>query len=850
MVFIKIMRLVAISILVISTSSRAFSQTNEAVDFLEEVIAVGQPREERVLESSVSVSLLPAENVVDFAPRDTAEIFRTLPGVRAESSGGRNANLTVRGIPLATGGSKFMQIHEDGLPVVEFGDINFGNQDNWLAFDYAIEKIESIRGGSASTFASNSPGGIINLVSKTGEDEGGSVGFTLGADYEEYRADFEYGGPINDELRFHIGGFVRTGEGVRETGFNGYEGGQIKANITRDFDNGYLRLYFKHLDDRVSSMIDVPIRISGGGSFEPVPGFNAAKQNLFPVFTQSLSTFDSQGNPVQRDTTEGIKSTVDAFGLEAEFELADGWLMTNKFRVSDISGGTILPFADSFGGTIGPQPILSAQDMGDLLCSGASDSNGTPIDCSAGVTVTLANGPNAGMLPSDLLFLNLFFDTTVNDLGLTVNDLKFTKDMDNATVSFGLYTSRQNIDTSWNSWQARIQTVSGASQDVTVVANANNDVLVDTGVWTPAFLSQEWDLDYMTVAPYINFGWDVSDALSFDISVRRNTVDANGQRIAICCGGTEDFDLNQNGIIEPIEDADATSVFFGGGHIVLNNFSATPQRVNYKESETSFSIGGNYLLNDDSAIFARFSRGHRALADRLLQQSAFTGTGGATPVTIPAPLNPDGSLVDSSAAFDEVEQLEVGYKLSGSNFNLFATLFDTTTDDANADFVNNQVFVRTYEATGIELEGGFQAGGFSVMGNLTWTDAEIVDDIGQPRFEGNTPRRQADLIYTITPRYTGRRFDIGATLQGSSEYFLADENLLKQEAYVLVHAFGSYTISDVLSVSLNINNLTDEFIVTEVETGDIRNGLINQGDFVRGRPVQARSTSITLKYAF
>ena len=40
--------------------------------------------------------------------------------------------------------------------------------------------IETIRGGSASTFASNSPGGVINLISKTGEVEGGAAQFTEG----------------------------------------------------------------------------------------------------------------------------------------------------------------------------------------------------------------------------------------------------------------------------------------------------------------------------------------------------------------------------------------------------------------------------------------------------------------------------------------------------------------------------------------------------------------------------------------------------------------------------------------------------------------------------------------------
>ena len=110
-------------------ASDALAQDDEVI---EEVIVTGVPRGGATkLEASVSVSALPAEEMMNFAPRSTAEIFRSLPGIRAESSGGGgNANMTIRGIPLATGGSKYMQIHEDGLPVTEYGDINFGNTDN------------------------------------------------------------------------------------------------------------------------------------------------------------------------------------------------------------------------------------------------------------------------------------------------------------------------------------------------------------------------------------------------------------------------------------------------------------------------------------------------------------------------------------------------------------------------------------------------------------------------------------------------------------------------------------------------------------------------------------------------
>ncbi|MEN8800614.1 MAG: Plug domain-containing protein, partial [Thiogranum sp.] len=103
----------AIAAILALPATNGFAQEQEEV--IEEIITTGVPRGGATkLEASVSVSSLPAEEMVNFAPRSTAELFRSLPGIRAESSGGGgNANMTIRGIPLATGGSKYMQIHED-----------------------------------------------------------------------------------------------------------------------------------------------------------------------------------------------------------------------------------------------------------------------------------------------------------------------------------------------------------------------------------------------------------------------------------------------------------------------------------------------------------------------------------------------------------------------------------------------------------------------------------------------------------------------------------------------------------------------------------------------------------------
>ena len=845
--------LLAAAVLMALPAGSAIAQDNVDNSVIEEIMVTGVPRGGATkLEASVSVSALPAEDMANLAPRSTAEIFRSLPGIRAESSGGGgNANMTIRGIPLATGGSKYMQIHEDGLPVTEYGDINFGNTDNWLRADWTLDRIEAIRGGSASTFASNSPGGIINMISKTGGEDAGSIGVSFGLDYDEFRTDFEYGGAISDTISYHVGGFFRDGEGVRETGFSGDSGGQIKANLTKEFDDGFLRFYLKHLDDKVTTYLPSAVEVRSGNSFGALPGFDASSQTTHSQQTNNITTFDQFGNPVTRAVSDGIESKVSAFGVEFEKDVTDRLTLNNKFRSSDISGGFISPFTDGFAG--GTDTIAN---KGAALCADASV-GGVSIDCSGGV-IALIDGQAAD--PNQLAYTNLLFDTRIHDLGVVANDLELMWDNgEGLNISGGVYFSNQAIKTSWNSWHTRMQTLDGKnSQNITYIAagagidasGAPVDVtLADNGALTQSVLAWNWDLEYRTVAPYLNVGFDVGDRVTIDASVRYDDVQARGQRLDGCCGGNTPYDLNGNGAVGQFEvqggvitrlDSDAllenpgatSAGFIAGGVRALNENNAAVTNVNYDADNTSYSVGGTFLVTDDSSVFARYSDGGRAVADRLTQ------VGGS--------LNPDGSLTSTTDGFDNVQQLEIGYKHSGSTWNFFATLFDTVTEETQAELTSGLTFVREYDATGIELEGDIDIGDyFTIRGNATWTDAEISKDLNDQSVVGNTPRRQADFIYTIIPEVQLDRIVAGLVLQGSTDFYLQDNNDLKQKGYTLVNLYANWDITDDLTAYVNVNNLTDEFVITESEEGS---GAV--GSIIRARPLSGRSSSIGLTYRF
>ena len=68
------------------------------------VIVTGVAKDTTIFDSSASVSALPEQAIRDLAPRSVNELFRALPGVKSEDTGGdANANIKVRGMPIASG---------------------------------------------------------------------------------------------------------------------------------------------------------------------------------------------------------------------------------------------------------------------------------------------------------------------------------------------------------------------------------------------------------------------------------------------------------------------------------------------------------------------------------------------------------------------------------------------------------------------------------------------------------------------------------------------------------------------------------------------------------------------------
>lgn len=803
---------------VAQTATAAADQGDSGDEIVVTAVARGVNR----LDSSVSVSSVSPEQLQKFAPRSVAELFRQLPGIRSESSGGEgNANIAVRGLPVASGGAKFLQLQEDGLPVLEFGDITFGNADIFLRSDFSVGRIESIRGGSASTFASNSPGGVINLISKTGDTEGGAVQAGLGLDFKEYRLDADYGGKLGDGWRYHVGGFYRQGTGPRDPGYDGNRGGQIKANITRDFGNGYIRVSAKYLDDRAIGYLPNPVLVTGTNAnpnYQNIPGFSINQDTLHSRYFRDALTLGPDNKPVTNDIQDGQRAKVFTIGTEASWDFADGWNVIDRFRYSDISGRFISPFPASVG---------SAQATANSI-GGAGATLRYATGVKAGQTITNPGSLNGnGLLASIVLF-----NTKLNSLDNITNDLRLSKETKwgdaDVTLTGGWYYSRQTIDTSWN-WSSYLMEVAGGGTAALIdVANAAGQLQTERGVvaYGASFFGnccrRNYDLNYTTNAPFVAATVKL-DTLTLDGSLRYDIGKARGQVSGADLGGgrvgVASIDVNGNGSISRPETQ--TSVVPLG----------SPAPVNYNYSYLSYSIGANYRIADDLAVFARYSRGARANADRLTFGPAINTT--------------TGKLVDADAAVDFVKQAEVGLKYRKGGIGLYVTGFYAETQEQNFEATTQRFFDRNYDAWGVELEGNVRSGGFSIAATGTYTHARIKSDALNPGVAGNRPRRQAEFIYQLTPQYEQGMFTVGANLVGTTSSFAQDDNQLKLPGFAQVNAFVVVRPIERVSVSVNANNLFNTKGFTEAEEGAIpANGI------VRARSISGRTISATLRYDF
>jgi hypothetical protein len=427
-----------------------------------------------------------------------------------------------------------------------------------------------------------------------------------------------------------------------------------------------------------------PVSIKNG-TISEIPGIDPRKATFYSPYWVQDATLSKNNTMVNSDVNDGLRIKSNSVGLETELKLADGWKLSEKFRTANNSGRFI--------------SIFPADDV-------ATVAAGTKF----------ATGPNKGQAYTGKAFTATVFNTSMDDMSATTNDVKLSKSFAQAdgskiTTTAGLFVNVQKVGLTWNFNQYLMQ---ATDSNPALLANSSTNsygaTALGSSVWGGC-CTRAIDATYNTTSPYAVVGWE-KGPWALDGSIRQDNQVATGS-------------YNQ---------------------AVNNEFRpGNAQAINYKKNNTSYSVGANYQLNKDMAVFARISEGVAFNADRIMFGSAGVPMAGGAGVV---PIN-------------TVQQYEGGVKMRQGNLSTFITVFKAKTDESNFDATTQKSTANKYDASGIELEAGYKMGSFRINGGVTVTDAKIVSS-------GLTPNRQAKVVHQLSPTYSSGAVTVGAAIVGSS----------------------------------------------------------------------------------
>lgn len=322
---------------------------------VEEVIVTGTAVPHRTkFDSSVAISTFSTRDIVQQAPASSADLIAAVPGFWVESTAGTTqGNVFARGI-IQDGGYRFVGLMEDGIPIYPVSELSFYNPDQFVRVDATLDHVEALRGGTAPIFTSGAVGGTINFVTRSPLAAPQAL-FRVGfSDYNLYRTDVAWNGPLDDEWGLAVGGYYRRSDGIRNPGYTADDGGQVRVQVGRSFEQASVEVFAKYIDDR--SLFVVPIPLTGDPA-DP-RGLNGADPGTYALQSEDLARAGLPPSAAEvglqgSDLRDGIHPQLGTLGAKLNWDVNERVSLANVVRYTDgeVHFDGIFPGADPVTGT-------------------------------------------------------------------------------------------------------------------------------------------------------------------------------------------------------------------------------------------------------------------------------------------------------------------------------------------------------------------------------------------------------------------------------------------------------------------------------------------------------------------
>lgn len=798
-----------------ATNAESKDSAATMLDLNTVIITGGRASDVTKFKSSYSISTFNEADLAKKAPLSMAALITQTPGIFTESSGGEvGNNVYSRGLP--NDNFRYLPLLEDGLPLWEEGAGAFTNGDAFFRLDSTVRSVQIVRGGTASILASNAPGGSVNVITKKGTNTlQGSVKLAVG-DYDHLRTDFNVSGPLSDKLLFQIGGFQRVDNGLRDPGFSGNKGGQLRGGLTYKLDDGQFYLGLKKLDDRNIFYTAMPMASPSQG----LPGLSATDGTVVSKAFSAMIVPDGQGvfnTPYK--LKDGIHTDTSTLTLLFDKNLSDTLSVHNKFRRTT---GKI-----DFNGLFS-NGVDNAQAFLDSSLVALKAAN--PATVSAAYRVVGGDGSNLGAnkIGNGLALTEGLWNTHVK-LDNLINDFSIAKTLETGMGTHelvaGVYYSQFDQQQNWN-WsdilteaihQPRLLNVVGLDAGGNVTTSRTRGGLLNLHTNLQEFHDHVTNLDY-----YLTDSWQVNKQLRIDGGLRYHTVKKSG-----LIAQTSNKNL---GDASTIAD-DSVAVFTG--EFKPYEFSA---------KKLAYSLGANYELNKELAAFARAGQSFRITPEFAQWFNC------CTPVE------------------DKIGMFEVGFKYATKQYSAFVTAYYN--DFPNLSFnstttVNGQQVTQSAKAaaksSGLEAEfvwrpsASFDIAFSGVLQRLKYSGfAGLNPDGSSFNFSGNQIVRQPKVQASIRPALhfgANKAYDLFADYRYTGLRYSDVANTVALPAYGELDLGFAAQLNAKTRLQVLATNVTNTVGVTE---GNPRTGVIQGGQEAafQGRPIFGRHLRASVEFQF
>ncbi len=795
----------------------AAATSDTAGDKLNQVVVTGSTSLKRtVRESSVAVTVADREDLDRKAPRSMASALELIPGVMVEDSGGEASNnFSVRG--LAGGGQAFIQISEDGLPIF----YGAGFADQMVRMELSIDRLEAVRGGTSGILTTNGAGATVNFLTFKAKDEAEGMLRVTGSDYGTKKVEARYGGPLGGGWYAGFGGYMRTSDGVRNTGFTTDKGGLLRAYIGRKFSDGEFNLNVKVIDDHNAFLL-------------PTPFLNPSHPQAVPGFDGNYGTMISLDNAIQaghtsnglrdNNATDGIHTKATAIGYAFDKQVMDNVTFRSKGRYTDFNNQFNAIFTYDNASLVSAADRLDPGKNSDVAAMLARF-KGASAALQGVASHVIYTGASLANVGGNGLVADSVSSSQLHAKQVLMNDVSLTWSLPNNSMTVGMLAIHQDSQDSSDGNMRFLGEVRNNPSRLDIVAiNPAGQVvgqLTSQGVlqyqpWGTGVSKQQLSSTNL----YLNDEFKFNDKLRLDAGVRV-------ERSKVTNWNPNGKEITPEGALNP-DGSDADNIMVNNKLNVFDNYSVDAKKA---RTDSSYTAGGNYLFNDYLAGYARYSQSYQE-------------QGGEEPTKI--------SFTEIGARYKQ-RGFSTGLTLFRTHFNNFNysrqfpgdTLDTKVHGGINVTGVEYDMLWRPVKFAQVTATGVFQKAS-THFDSVTGPSAALVDLSSI----GGKPERSPEVNATVTPSLLlpDNKGEVFVSFHQVGKRYADGGNTIVLPAY---HAFdlgARYQINDKLAFNVSVQNLTNTIGLTE---GNPRSSFSElAGNYFFARSILGRNMQASLTASF